>query len=287
MPRPPDLGRAARPLAAHGGTMTLGRWAVLCVALLAAVSLVLETAHAEPGTPRRHAPDEILVKLRADLSATATTEALARVEPRQIRPFRAVERLYRLTLAPDVPLDQALSVLRRSPDVVYAEPNFVVQRSQAITPNDPYYSYQWALPLSGIDAAELGAHHRSAQVAAGWTRASMRSRGPAATLPQRGGMPALRGSRRQRYANDCPSKVRHRGPRSARHGSTCRPIGAVATMVTASPCDGLRSCGSSSTAGHGRRSRRHACGLRGARKARGVNKSRKTTADDGRFFHSP
>jgi hypothetical protein len=47
---------------------------ILSLALLAALSLLATTASAEPHGPRRDVPDEILIKLRADLSPAAASD---------------------------------------------------------------------------------------------------------------------------------------------------------------------------------------------------------------------
>jgi len=130
--------------------MMLGRRALLSLALLTTLSCLPAGAYATEA--RRHIADEILVKLRADLAPATVTETLGRVPARETRRFRAVDHLYRLTLARGVAVEAALRTLRQNPNVLYAEPNFTISRSQAVTPNDPYYPYQWALPLAGIDA---------------------------------------------------------------------------------------------------------------------------------------
>ena len=132
--------------------MSHGRRAGVCLVLLMAMSLISRPAQGEPPSPRQHVADELLVKLRAGASPTAAKELLDRLRVRETEPLRAVPQLYRLKLAAGGDLQRALSALRQSPHVVYAEPNFIVQRSQSVTPNDPYYMSQWALPPSGINA---------------------------------------------------------------------------------------------------------------------------------------
>lgn len=105
--------------------------------------------------PLRHAPDEVLLRLRPGLPPAAATRALAAVPARVTRRFRAVEHLYHLTLVPGVTLSQALGTVRRHPDVLYAEPNYVVEAFAA--PNDPSFPSQWSLSNTGQTGGTPGA----------------------------------------------------------------------------------------------------------------------------------
>jgi uncharacterized repeat protein (TIGR02543 family) len=130
--------------------MILRRWAALCGVLV--VVLFASTAVANPHGARDHASDQVLVKLRAGVPTAEAARALAAVGSREVHRFRAVEHLYRVTLAPGVDLHEALRSLRRASGVAYAEPNLVIRTAQA-APNDPYYlSYQWSLQWNAANA---------------------------------------------------------------------------------------------------------------------------------------
>src|SRR3989339_330613 len=51
-----------------------------------------------------------------------------------------------------LPVKDLVEAYKKESDVEYVEPNFIV-RAMSITPNDPYYSLQWALPLIKADKA--------------------------------------------------------------------------------------------------------------------------------------
>jgi subtilisin family serine protease len=97
--------------------------------------------------PLRHVPDEVLVRLRPRLPAAAAARSLAAVPARVSRRFRSVEDLYHLRLAPGVSPGRAIRALRRDPNVLYAEPNFVVEAFA--TPSDPGFPSQWSLENTG------------------------------------------------------------------------------------------------------------------------------------------
>lgn len=59
--------------------------------------------------------------------------------------FGGLERVLVITLPPGSNLDEALRVFRAQDFVEYAEPNHVYHALE-FTPNDPYWSSQWALP---------------------------------------------------------------------------------------------------------------------------------------------
>jgi subtilisin family serine protease len=119
----------------------------------------METGGARPPNPLRHAPDEVLVRLKHGLSPEAQQRALTQVPSRVVRRFASVERLYHLKLAPGISSGEAIATLHRDRDVLYAEPNFIVQT--LAVPNDPSFSAQWALrntgQTGGTPGADIGA----------------------------------------------------------------------------------------------------------------------------------
>lgn len=105
--------------------------------------------------PLRHVPDEVLVRLKPGLPPAAAATALAAVQAVFTRRFQSVEGLYHVKLAPGVALHQAIWALRRDPNVVYAEPNFVIEAF--VSPNDPSFSSQWALDNVTTPDADINA----------------------------------------------------------------------------------------------------------------------------------
>src|SRR2546429_154681 len=109
--------------------------------------------------PLRHVPDELLLRLKPGLTQAAAARALGAVAWKGSRRFRSVEHLYHIKLASGVKLQQALRTFRRNPDVLYAEPNYVVEAFA--TPNDPGFPSQWSLAntgqTGGVPGADIGA----------------------------------------------------------------------------------------------------------------------------------
>uniref|UniRef100_A0A540VEF0 S8 family serine peptidase n=1 Tax=Litorilinea aerophila TaxID=1204385 RepID=A0A540VEF0_9CHLR len=64
---------------------------------------------------------------------------------------RGLERIYRLRMTGQIPLDHALALLRTDPNVEYAEPDYVARAVRV--PNDPEYPQQWYLPHVGAPNA--------------------------------------------------------------------------------------------------------------------------------------
>jgi subtilisin family serine protease len=102
-------------------------------------------AVAQP-TPR-HAPDTILVRFRA--SALPEHQALAHslVGAHAYRHFKMVEGLHAVRVPPGMQVKQAIALYQRLPAVLYAEPNWIVERQ--VTPNDPRLGELWGLHNTG------------------------------------------------------------------------------------------------------------------------------------------
>ena len=127
------------------------------IAALSATILLAPTARAQRGSRleredvngRAAVAREVLVKFRsplqtpelADVAAQTDAQAIQRVGTTGIVHLRSRSRSA-------VALVQALS---RRPDVVYAEPNFIIQLSA--TPDDPRFSELWGLEQIGAPAA--------------------------------------------------------------------------------------------------------------------------------------
>jgi subtilisin family serine protease len=106
-------------------------------------------------SPLRHVPGELLVRFKEGTLPTEARHAFDTLAATSNRHFTSVPGLYRVTLGADLPLDQALRVMGRNPDVLYAEPNYVVDAHA--TPNDPSYSAQWGLRNNGQTGGMPGA----------------------------------------------------------------------------------------------------------------------------------
>jgi subtilisin family serine protease len=115
-------------------------------ALPLALALVLLPAAAARAAAAEVVPGEVVVRFAPDASATARTTALDTVDANDSSATRLPEtRLVQLDEDADV--HAAAQDLKARPDVVWAEPNYVVRPSRV--PNDPDFAKLWGLDNTG------------------------------------------------------------------------------------------------------------------------------------------
>jgi thermitase len=119
---------------------------VLAPGLLALLSLCL----AAPAAAQEFVPGELLVRFKASAGAADRADALAsrRAAGRATLGLPGLA-LVRLQQGDSVPA--AAAALRRDPDVVYAEPNYLFRTS--MTPDDPGFTAAWGLSKVSAPAA--------------------------------------------------------------------------------------------------------------------------------------
>jgi subtilisin family serine protease len=114
-----------------------------------------------PGTqPRRsYVPGELLVKFRPGTAKYRADNALRSAAVRFSRGYRTLPGLLRVSISPEKTVEAARAQLERSPEVEYAEPNYLYY--PAAVPNDEWFRVQDGLhrPVAGepdwdIDAPE-------------------------------------------------------------------------------------------------------------------------------------
>src|SRR5882762_4511212 len=110
-------------------------------------------------SPHRHVPDEILVRFRESTSAFSRSLAHSRIGTSVVREFRVAKGLQRVKLPPGMSVSQALQAFSTRPDVLYAEPNYLVHVFAA--PNDPRFSELWGLHNTGQTGGTAGADVRA------------------------------------------------------------------------------------------------------------------------------
>jgi thermitase len=119
---------------------------------------------AQPGSRRTDfVPDEIIVKFRDGVDEFTKDLARFRVSGSRKKLFRYVPGLEVIKLRRGVSVEEAINLYRQDPDVVYAEPNYILRTT--LTPNDPRFTSgeMWGLnnfgqsggtPDADIDAPE-------------------------------------------------------------------------------------------------------------------------------------
>src|SRR5213594_5069122 len=115
--------------------------------LLLLLSLLFPNASATAQPTPRHAPDTILVRFKA--SALPADQALvhALVGAHAYKSFKIVEGLQAVRIPPGMRVKDAIEFYRRRPDVLYAEPNWIVDAQ--VVPSDPSFSSLWGLNNTG------------------------------------------------------------------------------------------------------------------------------------------
>ena len=97
-----------------------------------------ENAAASDAAPRPplppHVPDEIIVKFRDGVPELNKIAARSRVAGTRLRAFRILQGLEHLRLQGGVSVAEAIERYRKDPDVLYAEPNYIVRAT--VTPDD-------------------------------------------------------------------------------------------------------------------------------------------------------
>ena len=96
-----------------------------------------------PKSPYRRATDEILVRFRKTETGSSRDSIKTQLRAKVVREFRHIGDIQLIKLPVGTTVGQALRSYLNHPDVLYAEPNYMVQSNS--TPDDPLFSSQWGL----------------------------------------------------------------------------------------------------------------------------------------------
>ncbi|HSK30056.1 MAG TPA: S8 family serine peptidase, partial [Candidatus Limnocylindria bacterium] len=118
---------------------------------------------AQPTTPAapEFVADEVIVKFRDGADEAQKELARFRVSAVRKKTFRILRNLEIVKLQPGIQVEEAVNLYRQNPDVLYAEPNYILKITA--TPNDPRFGELWGLhnvgqsggtPDADIDATE-------------------------------------------------------------------------------------------------------------------------------------
>ena len=102
-----------------------------------------------------HVPGELIVRFRAGVPEASRFLARSTVSGTRARAFGIVNGLELVKLPANVSVQSALDQLRHHPEVLYAEPNYIVHTTN--TPNDPRFGELWGLLNNGQSGGVPGA----------------------------------------------------------------------------------------------------------------------------------
>ena len=95
-----------------------------------------------------YVPDRLLVRFRAPIGAPARTIIHADVGATVVKTYTTIDNLQLVGLAPGSDVGQAIEQYRSRPDVLYAEPDWIVHAIDTI-PDDPDFADLWGLHNTG------------------------------------------------------------------------------------------------------------------------------------------
>lgn len=110
---------------------------------------------------KKYVKDQILVRFRPGTRPSVVRTAHLALAIDEVQTFEGTEGLQMVKLAPTASLSQTLSAYRANPDVLYAEPNYVLHALQ--TPNDSFFPSMWSLLNTGQVGGTLGADIKASQ----------------------------------------------------------------------------------------------------------------------------
>ncbi len=112
---------------------------------------------AQPPDPqtRPHIDDELIIKFRGGRDEYRKLMTHYGVGARRVKVFRNLVDLELVKLSQGLSVKEAIDFYQRSPDVLYAEPNYIVRTTN--TPNDTRFSEQWGLYNTGQSGGTSGA----------------------------------------------------------------------------------------------------------------------------------
>jgi len=103
-----------------------------------------------------HVPGEVIVRFRDRAPELTKSLARSRVSAARLRAFRILDGLEHHRLPPNVSVEAAIAKYRQDPDIIYAEPNYIVRTTN--TPNDTRFDELWGLFNTGQLGGTPGAH---------------------------------------------------------------------------------------------------------------------------------
>jgi subtilisin family serine protease len=136
-------------------------WVVIlfsCLSLLGPVFLSAQSFPQKSGAiaqGEKYVQDRVLVRFRPGASAADMNAVHVAAGFRVLSDSAVVDRLQVVQLAPGAKVHDAIRMYRSNPNVLYAEPDYIVQLTGV--PSDPFFSTQWNLQNTGQNGGTVGA----------------------------------------------------------------------------------------------------------------------------------
>ncbi|MBN2356247.1 S8 family serine peptidase [candidate division KSB1 bacterium] len=102
--------------------------------------------------------DEILVKISPQITSSEIQGIFDTIDAVVLDMFPSID-VWRLKIADEYGLEEALQIIRELEPVIYAEPNYVIRAS--IQPNDPEFNRLWGLNNTGQTGGTVAADVRA------------------------------------------------------------------------------------------------------------------------------
>ncbi len=99
---------------------------------------------------QEYAEGEIVVKFKSHVDESAKQKVSTQLGSSIIETSK-YSGVSRVSIPPDKTVEEMVQIYQADPNVEYAEPNYIYHAF--MTPNDPYYSYQWHMPLINTGTA--------------------------------------------------------------------------------------------------------------------------------------
>jgi serine protease len=99
---------------------------------------------------QKYVPDEVVVKFKDGVNKQKASTAMADLGATLLSSNEAIG-IQQIRIPADKTVEEMVAVFNSRSDVEYAEPNYIAYAF--MTPNDPYYVYQWHMPLINMPAA--------------------------------------------------------------------------------------------------------------------------------------
>lgn len=128
------------------------RWILASAAIAAAAVLGISAAGPSLTQPSNYVPGQVLVKFKPSTSTWAKAALLSLFKTKVLQRVSALD-LYLVQTPEDLDVRDISGVFERSPDVLYAQPNYIYEAQ--VTPNDMYFGYQYALFNKGQEISYI------------------------------------------------------------------------------------------------------------------------------------